>query len=206
VASSGDCGSASPSFLLAPSSAKSAIFSTFSLISYRSSFADHPPTVSAFKYCCRARGEKLERTKLSYACLAKVVREGGFTIALVARLSAIPGHCKHPVFRQNETDPHNSSSYYRRFRNMRHGHHHVLYSCHSLHAQTIHHRISWRHLGSVIDHSRVLNCPRTLKDLVMLSFISFSAVCSCTCMEQRNPLRPLVASQRRPGPQSVFTH
>ncbi len=39
------------------------------------------------------RGEKLERTKLSYACLAQVVREGGFKIALIARLSAIPGHC-----------------------------------------------------------------------------------------------------------------
>jgi len=49
---------------------------------------------SAFKYCCRARGEKLERTNISYACLAQVVREGGFRIALVARMSAIPGHCK----------------------------------------------------------------------------------------------------------------
>lgn len=29
-----------------------------------------------------------------YACLAKVVREGGFKIALIIRLSAIPGHCK----------------------------------------------------------------------------------------------------------------
>ncbi|KAK0447378.1 uncharacterized protein EV420DRAFT_1568434 [Desarmillaria tabescens] len=48
----------------------------------------------AFKYCCRARGEKLERTKITYACLAKVVRDGGFKIALIARLSAIPGHCK----------------------------------------------------------------------------------------------------------------
>jgi len=48
---------------------------------------------SAFKYCCRARGEKLEKSKFSYACLARVVREGGFKIALIARLSAIPGHC-----------------------------------------------------------------------------------------------------------------
>ncbi|KAK0414399.1 hypothetical protein EV421DRAFT_1728635, partial [Armillaria borealis] len=48
----------------------------------------------AFKYCCRARGAKLERTKITYACLAKVVRDGGFKIALIARLSAIPGHCK----------------------------------------------------------------------------------------------------------------
>lgn len=48
---------------------------------------------SAFKYCCRARGEKLEKSKLSYGCLATVVRDGGFKIALIARLSAIPGHC-----------------------------------------------------------------------------------------------------------------
>lgn len=52
----------------------------------------------AFKWCCRARGEKLEKTKLSYACLAKVVRDGGFTIALTARLSAIPGHFTTAVF------------------------------------------------------------------------------------------------------------
>ncbi|KAI0364246.1 hypothetical protein BV20DRAFT_872629 [Pilatotrama ljubarskyi] len=52
----------------------------------------------AFKYCCAARGEKLEKTKLSYACLARVVREGGFKIALIARLSAIPGHFTTAVF------------------------------------------------------------------------------------------------------------
>ncbi|CAG7852625.1 Golgi apparatus membrane protein TVP38 [Serendipita indica DSM 11827] len=52
----------------------------------------------AFKYCCASRGEKLERQKLSYACLARVVREGGFKIALIARLSAIPGHFTTAVF------------------------------------------------------------------------------------------------------------
>ncbi|KAK0187210.1 hypothetical protein F5146DRAFT_1063939 [Armillaria mellea] len=52
----------------------------------------------AFKYCCRARGEKLERTKITYACLARVVRDGGFKIALIARLSAIPGHFTTAVF------------------------------------------------------------------------------------------------------------
>jgi hypothetical protein len=30
---------------------------------------------------------------MQYGCLARVVREGGFRIALIARLSAIPGHC-----------------------------------------------------------------------------------------------------------------
>ncbi|KAJ3510802.1 hypothetical protein NLJ89_g4469 [Agrocybe chaxingu] len=52
----------------------------------------------AFKYCCRSRGEKLERTKITYACLARVVRDGGFKIALIARLSAIPGHFTTAVF------------------------------------------------------------------------------------------------------------
>jgi len=52
----------------------------------------------AFKYCCRARGEKLEKTKLTYACLARVVREGGFKIALIARLSLIPGHFTTALF------------------------------------------------------------------------------------------------------------
>ncbi|KAJ3557928.1 hypothetical protein NP233_g11619 [Leucocoprinus birnbaumii] len=52
----------------------------------------------AFKYCCRSRGEKLERTNISYACLAEVVRVGGFKIALIARLSAIPGHFTTAIF------------------------------------------------------------------------------------------------------------
>jgi hypothetical protein len=42
---------------------------------------------------CRGRGEKMERTKIMYACIARVVREGGLKIALIARFSAIPGHC-----------------------------------------------------------------------------------------------------------------
>jgi uncharacterized membrane protein YdjX (TVP38/TMEM64 family) len=52
----------------------------------------------AFKYCCRARGEKLEKEKISYACLAKVVRDGGFKIALIARLSVMPGHFTTAIF------------------------------------------------------------------------------------------------------------
>ncbi|KAK0447377.1 uncharacterized protein EV420DRAFT_1568429 [Desarmillaria tabescens] len=52
----------------------------------------------AFKYCCRARGEKLERTNITYACLAKVIRDGGFKIALIARLSAIPPHFTTAIF------------------------------------------------------------------------------------------------------------
>ncbi|KAJ7280223.1 hypothetical protein C8J57DRAFT_1301983 [Mycena rebaudengoi] len=52
----------------------------------------------AFKYCCRARGEKMERTQIPYACLARCVRFGGFKIALIARFSAIPGHFTTAVF------------------------------------------------------------------------------------------------------------
>ncbi|KAH9831331.1 uncharacterized protein C8Q71DRAFT_881929 [Rhodofomes roseus] len=52
----------------------------------------------AFKYCCAARGHKLEQTDLRYACLARVVRQGGIKIALIARLSAIPGHFTTAVF------------------------------------------------------------------------------------------------------------
>ncbi|KAK7691171.1 hypothetical protein QCA50_006274 [Cerrena zonata] len=52
----------------------------------------------AFRYCCSARGEKYERKNLSYAYLVRVVRDGGFKIALIARFSAIPGHFTTAVF------------------------------------------------------------------------------------------------------------
>ncbi|KAH8094478.1 snare associated Golgi protein-domain-containing protein [Cristinia sonorae] len=52
----------------------------------------------AFKWCCRSRAEKMEKTDFSYASLARVVREGGFKIALIARFSAIPGHFTTAVF------------------------------------------------------------------------------------------------------------
>ncbi|PBK98541.1 hypothetical protein ARMGADRAFT_580197 [Armillaria gallica] len=51
-----------------------------------------------FKFCCRARGEKLERTSIMYACLAKAIRDGGFIIALIARLSVIPPHFTTAIF------------------------------------------------------------------------------------------------------------
>ncbi|KAI5115751.1 hypothetical protein M0805_001870, partial [Coniferiporia weirii] len=52
----------------------------------------------AFKYLCRARGEKFERTNLQYACLARLVRTGGFKVALITRYSALPGHFTTAVF------------------------------------------------------------------------------------------------------------
>ncbi|KZP22877.1 hypothetical protein FIBSPDRAFT_824015 [Athelia psychrophila] len=52
----------------------------------------------AFKYCCRARGEKLEKENLQYACLARVVRDGGFPVVLICRLSVLPGHFTTAIF------------------------------------------------------------------------------------------------------------
>ncbi|KZV82889.1 hypothetical protein EXIGLDRAFT_778111 [Exidia glandulosa HHB12029] len=52
----------------------------------------------AFKSCCRGRAEKLEENRPYYACLARVVRTGGFKVALMVRLSAIPSHFATAVF------------------------------------------------------------------------------------------------------------
>jgi len=52
----------------------------------------------AFKYACSHRAAKLEKKDLNYACMCVVIREGGFWIAFLARLSAIPGHLVTPVF------------------------------------------------------------------------------------------------------------
>jgi hypothetical protein len=41
-----------------------------------------------FKYFCSARSEKMESRDVTYACMCRVVREGGFRIAFMARLSA----------------------------------------------------------------------------------------------------------------------
>ncbi|KAF7328924.1 hypothetical protein MVEN_02522300 [Mycena venus] len=45
-----------------------------------------------FKYCCAARSKKEEKSKLSYALLAHVVRTGGFVVVLMIRYSAMPPH------------------------------------------------------------------------------------------------------------------
>ncbi|WVQ73516.1 hypothetical protein IAR50_003088 [Cryptococcus sp. DSM 104548] len=52
----------------------------------------------AFKYCLKSHAEKYEKNNMNYACLAHVVREGGFLIIFVVRLSAIPGHFTTAVF------------------------------------------------------------------------------------------------------------
>ncbi|EMD33348.1 hypothetical protein CERSUDRAFT_87231 [Gelatoporia subvermispora B] len=51
-----------------------------------------------FRYCCLARGLKMERTNIRYACLARVVRKGGFRVVLIMRYSAIPSHFSTAVF------------------------------------------------------------------------------------------------------------
>ncbi|KZV81592.1 hypothetical protein EXIGLDRAFT_730848 [Exidia glandulosa HHB12029] len=52
----------------------------------------------AFKHCLRGRAEKLEKNKMSYACLTRVVRDGGFKVAMIARMSALPSHFTTGVF------------------------------------------------------------------------------------------------------------
>ena len=52
----------------------------------------------AFKYFLHKRGQKWERENIFYGCIAKLVREGGFKIALIARYSAVPGHFTTAVF------------------------------------------------------------------------------------------------------------
>ncbi|KAJ7484099.1 hypothetical protein B0H11DRAFT_2020155 [Mycena galericulata] len=55
-------------------------------------------TYLVFKYCCRARGEKMELTNMRYGSLAHVVREGGLRIAIIIRYSTIPPHYTTAVF------------------------------------------------------------------------------------------------------------
>ncbi|KAF9072462.1 hypothetical protein BDP27DRAFT_1445699 [Rhodocollybia butyracea] len=53
---------------------------------------------ATFKYCCGARARKYEQKTISYACLSKLVREGGFKIAVIARFSIIPPHVTTAIF------------------------------------------------------------------------------------------------------------
>lgn len=50
-----------------------------------------------FKYACTARCRKWEEQDVNFACIARIIREGGFKIAFMVRLSAIPGHLSTPV-------------------------------------------------------------------------------------------------------------
>ncbi|KAF8599319.1 hypothetical protein BDV93DRAFT_449502 [Ceratobasidium sp. AG-I] len=57
-------------------------------------------TFYMFRSCLRSRAEKMEHGKgsLRWASLGRVIREGGFTTALVVRYSAIPTHIITAVF------------------------------------------------------------------------------------------------------------
>ncbi|KAL0581613.1 hypothetical protein V5O48_000429 [Marasmius crinis-equi] len=51
-----------------------------------------------FKYCCIARAQKTEKKNITYACMAKVIRDGGFLVALIVRWSSIPEHFSTAIF------------------------------------------------------------------------------------------------------------
>ncbi|KAK7691178.1 hypothetical protein QCA50_006281 [Cerrena zonata] len=52
----------------------------------------------AFRHCCTTRGEKYEKKSFRYAYIVRVIRDGGFKIALIVRFSAIPPHFATAVF------------------------------------------------------------------------------------------------------------
>jgi uncharacterized membrane protein YdjX (TVP38/TMEM64 family) len=52
----------------------------------------------AMKYCLRSYAVRLEEKNSNYACLAHVVRNGGFFILFVIRFSAIPGYVHPDVY------------------------------------------------------------------------------------------------------------
>ncbi|KAJ6588991.1 hypothetical protein B0H19DRAFT_226984 [Mycena capillaripes] len=55
-------------------------------------------TYCFFKYCCGARGKRLELSNMPYGTLAHIVREGGLVIAIIVRFSSLPSHFTTAVF------------------------------------------------------------------------------------------------------------
>ncbi|KAM5544919.1 hypothetical protein V8D89_001817 [Ganoderma adspersum] len=55
-------------------------------------------TYYTFRYCCRARAQKVEEKDLKYALLTEVIRDGGLKMAIMVRYSAIPGHITTAIF------------------------------------------------------------------------------------------------------------
>ncbi|WFC96198.1 hypothetical protein MBRA1_002854 [Malassezia brasiliensis] len=51
-----------------------------------------------FRSMFQAAASKMERKNMTYACLAEIIRTGGFVAALLTRFSAIPGHLTTAVF------------------------------------------------------------------------------------------------------------
>ncbi|KAH8203375.1 hypothetical protein TruAng_002470 [Truncatella angustata] len=52
----------------------------------------------AFKKALRKKAEKLERTNLNYAALARVTRDSGFWMVFIIRFSIVPSHFSTAVF------------------------------------------------------------------------------------------------------------
>ncbi|KZV75952.1 hypothetical protein PENSPDRAFT_680672 [Peniophora sp. CONT] len=52
----------------------------------------------AFRQCWRARAEKYELTNIKYGVVATVIRQGGFFLVVMCRLSSLPAHFTTVVF------------------------------------------------------------------------------------------------------------
>lgn len=87
----------------------------------------------------------MEKTNLQYACLARIVREGGFKVALVARYSAIPGHCKF-IFVLRIAPAHRFVSYDCGFLNLWHEALGVCYSGVPILTEAVYHRLHRCHI------------------------------------------------------------
>ncbi|KAE9382693.1 hypothetical protein BT96DRAFT_1010191 [Gymnopus androsaceus JB14] len=51
-----------------------------------------------FKWCCTSVSRKYAKKNIDYACLARILHDGGFQVALAARYSVIPPHLTTAVF------------------------------------------------------------------------------------------------------------
>ena len=98
----------------------------------------------AFRYICQARGEKLERTNLSYGCLARVVRDGGFLVGRT-RLTFRVTEISRLGRIDRSTERYSRPLHHGRILHMRNGHLHILPRRHPLPPQTIRHRLYWRY-------------------------------------------------------------
>jgi hypothetical protein len=82
----------------------------------------------------------MEKSSIIYSALGRVVREGGFRIALIARYSAIPGHCMSPEFSHlNLFLTFRPSSHHCDIRSMRHEHLRFHIGCSALSSKAVHH-------------------------------------------------------------------
>ncbi|KAL4062793.1 snare associated Golgi protein-domain-containing protein [Scleroderma yunnanense] len=52
----------------------------------------------AAKYLFQSYADKKEKSNIQYACLSRLIRDGGFKVALIVRYSAVPGHFTTAIF------------------------------------------------------------------------------------------------------------